>query len=97
MFHDMLNHESLPEEQVTPGAPWRIRLTAAVRRLFVDWAAAGYVAKHVARARLTVQRATVTDWIQRDKLKSVVLQRKRGIGWRVRIPNPQLRLFGDTQ
>jgi len=97
MLHRMVNNGSLAGEQVTRGAPWRIRLTAAVRGLFVDQAPAGYVAMHVATSRLRVPRTTVMDWIQRGRLKAVVLRRGRGSGWRIRIPDNQMNLFDEEQ
>ena len=37
-----LNDGYVPGEQITPGAPWRIRLTESIRDLVADNAPAGW-------------------------------------------------------
>ena len=43
-----LNDGFVPGEQITPGAPWRIRLTESIRELVADDAPAGWVPVQVA-------------------------------------------------
>jgi len=54
-----LNDGYVPGEQITPGAPWRIRLTSRMRALVADDAPAGWVPAQVATAALGVSRQTV--------------------------------------
>ncbi len=85
-IHRMLNEGFLAGDQITPGAPWRIRLTAELRQRFVADAPEGYVAMQVATARLGVSRQTVLDWIKRGKLEAVTVQRGRRGGLRIKLP-----------
>ncbi len=82
----MLNDGFLAGDQITPGAPWRIRLTEELRQRFVADAPEGYVAMQVATARLGVSRQTVLDWIKRGKLDAVTVQRGRRGGLRIKLP-----------
>ncbi len=85
-IHRMLNDGFLAGDQITPGAPWRIRLTEELRQRFVADAPEGYVAMQVATARLGVSRQTVLDWIKRGKLDAVTVQRGRRGGLRIKLP-----------
>ena len=85
-IHRMLNDGFPAGEQVTPGAPWRIRLDAALRQRFAEEAPAGYVPMQVATARLGVSRQTVLEWIRHGKLEAVRVLRGRRRGLRIRLP-----------
>lgn len=89
-IHRMLNDGFLAGDQITPGAPWRIRLTEELRQRFVEDAPEGYVAMQVATARLGVSRQTVMEWIKRGKLDAVTVLRGRRGGLRVRLPADNL-------
>ncbi len=89
-IHRMLNDGFLSGEQITPGAPWQIRLTEALRSHFVEEAPAGYVAMQVATARLGVSRQTVLEWIKRGKLDAVTIRRGRRGGLRIKLPADDL-------
>lgn len=96
-IHRMLNDGFLPGDQITPGAPWRIRLTPELRQRFVADAPAGYVAMQVATARLGVSRQTVLEWIKRGKLDAVTVRRGRQGGLRIKLPAaPSAGLFGEA-
>lgn len=43
-IHRWINDGFLPAEQVTPGAPWRIRITPELRARLVGQAPKGYLA-----------------------------------------------------
>ena len=89
---------SWPGEQVTPGAPWKIRLTREVRERFVAEAPPGYVPMIVATARLGVSRPTVLEWIRRGRLDAVTICKGRRRGLRIRLPaNSQPSLFESEQ
>ena len=96
-IHRMLNDGFLAGDQITPGAPWRIRLTKELRQRFVADAPEGYVAMQIATARLGVSRQTVLDWIQRGKLDAVTVRRGRRGGLRIKLPANDLpSLFEES-
>ncbi len=96
-IHRMLNDGFLAGDQITPGAPWRIRLTEELRQRFVEDAPEGYVAMQVATARLGVSRQTVLEWIKRGKLDAVTVRRGRRGGLRIKLPaNNHPSLFADS-
>ena len=55
----------LPGEQVTPNAPWRVRLTDEIRAQFVPAVPDGYLPLDEAAKRLGVARQTVLHQVQR--------------------------------
>jgi hypothetical protein len=58
-LHRWLNAGLFAGEQLTPGAPWRIRITEELRNLFVDTAPPDYLPVVDAMRRLGVSRQTV--------------------------------------
>ena len=58
-LHRWLTAGIIVGEQLTPGAPWRIRMTDELRARFVEDAPPGYVSMLEARLRLGVSRQTV--------------------------------------
>ena len=96
-IHRMLNDGFLAGDQITPGAPWRIRLTEELRQRFVEDVPEGYVAMQVATARLGVSRQTVLEWIKRGKLDAVTVRRGRRGGLRIKLPaNDHPSLFEES-
>ena len=75
----------LPGEQVTPGAPWRIRITEEVRHRFVPEVPDGFVALSEAAKRLGVARQTVLHKVQRGELEAVQVTRGLRKGLRIRV------------
>ena len=70
--HRWLREGILAGEQLTPGAPWRIVLTPAVReRLAGGEAPAGWVGLSEAARRLGVSTSQVAYWVKTGKLKAV--------------------------
>ena len=88
-----LNDGFVPGEQVTPGAPWQIRLTPAIRDLVADDAPAGWVPVQVATAALGVSRQTVLQRVKRGELRAVHIRAGRRKGLRIELPAPQDGLF----
>jgi len=80
----------LPAEQVTPGAPWRIRLTDDVRRRFVPEVPEGFVPLADAARQLGCARQTVLHKVQRGELKSVQVTKGRRKGLRIEVPGAAL-------
>jgi DNA invertase Pin-like site-specific DNA recombinase len=92
-FYRWLNDGFIPGEQVTPGAPWQIRLTPAIRDLVADDAPAGWVPVQVATAALGVSRQTVLQRVNRGELRAVHIRAGRRKGLRIELPTPQDGLF----
>ena len=88
-----LNDGFVPGEQITPGAPWRIRLTESIRNLVADDAPAGWVPVQVATASLGVSRQTVLQRVKRGDLHAVHIRAGRRKGLRIELPAPQDGLF----
>ena len=80
-------------EQVTPGAPWQIRLTAELRGMLTGDAPDGWLALHHASRALGVSRQTVLQKVKRGELRAVLTRTGRRKGLRIEVPAPQDSLF----
>lgn len=58
-------------EQITPGAPWQIRMSEALCSRFVAKAPEGYVTMKEAKKILGVSRQTVLQRVKSGKLSAV--------------------------
>jgi len=58
-LHRWLNDGFIAGEQITPGAPWRIRVDEELRSRFVENAPEGYVTMLKATHLLGVSRQTI--------------------------------------
>ena len=76
-LHRWLNDGFIAGEQVTPGAPWRIRVDEELRSLFVENAPEGYVKMFKAMNLLGVSRQTILQRVKRGELKAVHVSRGR--------------------
>jgi hypothetical protein len=72
--------------QVTPGAPWHIRVDDTLRSKVVPEAPAGWVGLDQAATSLGVVRQTVLDRIRRGELRAVYVNRGRRRGLAIEIP-----------
>jgi DNA invertase Pin-like site-specific DNA recombinase len=88
-----LNDGFVPGEQITPGAPWRIRLTDSIRTLVTDDAPAGWVPVRAATVALGVSRQTVLQRVNHGELRAVHIRAGRRKGLRIELPVPQDGLF----
>jgi DNA invertase Pin-like site-specific DNA recombinase/transposase-like protein len=88
-----LNDGFVAGEQLTPGAPWRIRLTDELRAMLVDDAPEGWVAVQYATRALGVSRQTVLQRVKRGELRAVLTRTGRRKGLRIELPTPQGGLF----
>jgi hypothetical protein len=88
-----LNDGFIAGEQVTPGAPWRVRLTTELRGMLTDNAPEGWLALHHASRALGVSRQTVLQKVKRGELRAVLTRTGRRKGLRIEIPAPQDGLF----
>jgi DNA invertase Pin-like site-specific DNA recombinase len=92
-LHRWLNAGFIVGEQITPGAPWRIRMTEQLRALFVAQAPPDYLPMIEARRKLRVSRQTVLQRVKRGELQAVYVHRGRRKGLRIRVVEPQPNLF----
>ncbi|HEX3785071.1 MAG TPA: recombinase family protein [Pseudonocardiaceae bacterium] len=88
-----LNDGFVAGEQITPGAPWRIRLTDDLRGMLVDDVPEGWLALHYATRALGVSRQTVLQRVKRGELQAVLTRTGRRKGLRINVSQPQERLF----
>lgn len=92
-LHRWLNDGFIVGEQLTPGAPWRIRVTEQLRGRFVEEAPGGYVPMVDAMRILGVSRQTVLQRVKRGDLQAVHVCRGRRKGLRINVPPARLDLF----
>ena len=79
--------------ELTPGAPWRIRLTDDIRALFVDNAPDGWLAMLEATLAYGVSRQTIMQRVKRGELQAVHVRTGRRKGLRIQPRPTQDRLF----
>ena len=84
-LHRWLTAGIIVGEQLTPGAPWRIRMTDGLRARFVEEAPPEYVPMLEATLRLGVSRQTVLQRVKRGELEALHVRRGRRKGLRIKI------------
>ena len=92
-LHRWLNDGFVPGEQVTPGAPWRIRITKQLQALIVQESPAGYVTMPEAMRILGVSRQTIMQRVKEGQLAAVHVSRGRQKGLRIQALDQQPQLF----
>ena len=92
-LHRWLMAGFIAGEQLTPGAPWRIRLTPAIRALFTDDAPDGWLAMLEATLAYRVSRQTIMQRVKDGRLRAVHLRTGRRKGLRIEPPAAQDGLF----
>jgi DNA invertase Pin-like site-specific DNA recombinase len=92
-IHRWLNDGFLAGEQLTPGAPWQIRLTDELRARFVEEAPPGYLPMLETTLRLGVSRQTVLQRVKRGELEAVHVRCGRRKGLRIKVLDTQPGLF----
>lgn len=95
-LHRWVNDGFIAGEQPTPGAPWRIRITEALRSRFVDNSPDGYVVMQAATRLLGVSRQTVLQRVKRGELDAVLVRRGRCKGLRIKVSDDQPDFFEHT-
>lgn len=95
-LHRWLMDGFIPGEQVTPGAPWRIRMTKELQDLFVAEAPKGYVSMPEAMRRLGVSRQTIMQRVKRRELPVLHVRRGKQKGLRIKVLDDQQQLFEET-
>jgi DNA invertase Pin-like site-specific DNA recombinase len=79
--------------QLTPGAPWQIRLDDELRAKLTDEAPEGWLPLDQAAKALGVARQTVLHKVQRGELAAVHVHRGRRNSLRIQVESPQTGLF----
>jgi DNA invertase Pin-like site-specific DNA recombinase/predicted DNA-binding transcriptional regulator AlpA len=92
-IHRWLNDGFIAGEQLTPGAPWRIRLTDALRSRFVEEPPEGYVPMQDATKILGLSRQTVLQRVKRGELDAVHVYRGKRKGLRIKAIDDYPDLF----
>jgi len=92
-LHRWLSDGFIGGEQLTPAAPWRIRLTDDIRALFVDDAPDGWLAMLEATLAYGVSRQTIMQRVKRGELQAVHVRTGRRKGLRIQPPTSQDGLF----
>jgi transposase len=95
-LHRWVNEGFIAGEQVTPGAPWQIRLTDDLRHQFVEEPPQGYVVMQEATKLLGVSRQTVLQRVKRGELDAVHVYQGRRKGLRIKVVDNQIDLFTHT-
>lgn len=93
-IHRWLADGFIAGEQVTPGAPWQIRITDELRARIVQQELPGYLPMLETTMKLGVSRQTVLQRVKRGELEAVLLRQGRRKGLRIRAVNDQAGLFG---
>jgi hypothetical protein len=91
--HRWLSDGFIAGEQLTPGAPWRIRITDDLRARFVEEELQGYLPMLEATKVLGVSRQTVLQRVKRGELQAVHVRRGKRKGLRIKVLDAQPGLF----
>jgi DNA invertase Pin-like site-specific DNA recombinase len=94
-LHRWLNDGFVAGEQLTPGAPWRIRITEDLRNLLVDTAPPDYVSVFDAMRRLGVSRQTLWQRVKSGELEALHVRQGKRKGLRIRVVDPPPGLFDE--
>jgi hypothetical protein len=92
-IHRLLNGGIIAGEQLTPGAPWRIRLTDDLKSRFNGEAGEDSLPMREAMRALGVSRQTVLQRVKRGQLEAVHVVRGRQKGLRIKVIPRQSQLF----
>jgi predicted DNA-binding transcriptional regulator AlpA len=92
-IHRWLADGFIAGEQLTPGAPWQIRITGELHSRIVQQAPTDYLPMIEATAKLGVSRQTVLQRVKRGELKAVLVRQGRRKGLRIKVVDEQPPLF----
>jgi predicted DNA-binding transcriptional regulator AlpA len=92
-LHRWLNDGFIPGEQVTPGAPWQIRITDELRARCVQEAQPEYLPMLETTLKLGVSRQTVLQRVKRGELEAVLVIKGRRKGLRIKLIDNHPDLF----
>jgi DNA invertase Pin-like site-specific DNA recombinase len=92
-IHRWLADGFIAAEQVTPGAPWQIRITDELRARIVQQAPPEYLPMLETTMKLGVSRQTVLQRVKRGELQAVLVRQGRRKGLRIKVIDQQPALF----
>jgi len=92
-IHRWLADGFIAGEQVTPGAPWQIRITDELRARIVQQAPPEYLPMLETTMKLGVSRQTVLQRVKRGELEAVLVRQGRRKGLRIKVVDQQPALF----
>ena len=92
-IHRWLNDGFIAGEQVTPGAPWQIRITDELRAHIVQQELPDYLPMLETTLKLGVSRQTVLQRVKRGELEAVLVRQGRRKGLRIKVVDQQPALF----
>jgi DNA invertase Pin-like site-specific DNA recombinase len=92
-IHRWLADGFIAGEQVTPGAPWQIRITEELRARIVAQAPSEYLPMLEATMKLRVSRQTVLQRVKRGELEAVLVRQGRRKGLRIKVVDQSPMLF----
>jgi DNA invertase Pin-like site-specific DNA recombinase len=95
-IHRWLADGFIAGEQITPGAPWQIRITDELRARIVAQAPPDYLPMLETTIKLGVSRQTVLQRVKRGELKAVLVKQGRRKGLRIKVIDDQPGLFQTT-
>ena len=84
-------------EQITPGAPWQIRIDQALRDRIRPEAPAGWLPLDEAARALGIARQTVLHKVQRGELAAIHVNSGRRKGLRIQVEHDQPGLFDQPR
>ena len=91
--HRWLADGFIAGEQLTPGAPWRIRVTDELEARFVEQEQDGYLPMIEATKALGVSRQTVLQRVKRGELETIHVRQGKRKGLRIKVVSAQPGLF----
>jgi DNA invertase Pin-like site-specific DNA recombinase len=94
-IHRWLADGFIAGEQLTPGAPWQIRITDELRARIVEQSPPEYLPMLEATMKLGVSRQTVLQRVKRGELQAVLVRQGRRKGLRIKIVDQQPSLFSN--
>src|SRR6516165_478208 len=95
-IHRWLNDGIIAGEQITPGAPWRIRLTDDLRARVAEEVPQGYLTMYQTMRLLGVSRQTILQRVKRGEIQAIHVKQGRKKGLRLKVIRTQTDLFNQT-
>ena len=94
-LHRWLADGFIAGEQITPGAPWRIRISEEIRERFVETPPADHVPIVDAIRLLGISRQTVLQRVKRGDLSAVHVRCGKRKGLYIKMLGTQQHLFAN--
>jgi len=95
-IHRWLAEGFIAGEQITPGAPWQIRITDELPTRIVPEAPPEYIPMLETTLKLGVSRQTVLQRVKRGELEAILVTSGRRKGLRIKVVDYQPSLFAAT-